>query len=454
MQTQIQSTDISQSAVRFITEEVLSSGSTTRSFEISYNPISFTNTMSHSTITALTAGMSPIGLAEINGDIYFSETDTIRKITPSGTIELVAGQDGSYGFSGDGGPAISGVFARPKSIASDNAGNLYIADSNNYRVRMIDTNGIISTVAGNGSQSFSGEGNGGPAISGSISNSFSVGAGPSGVFYICDTNAQQFRKVQNGIIDLIAGSGISATYPGDGQPAIGWLISSPSSICADTIGNFYFTDENSQLFIKVNSSGLMTKIAGIENSPGYNGENILASGAQLYYPYTSAVDASGNLYVADGQNGTNIRIRMIDTNGIIHNFVGNGSNGFSGDGGQASGATYHPSTTISNSSEFIMSSDANFYLVDGQNYRIRVVDPSGIIQTFAGYGNPNYTQGEYVVNTLYVPPIFIDSVIQGTTGLARYTNLSGISMQVNLSNLTGFSPLSIDKFYISYTTNE
>lgn len=458
MPTQIQSGDISQNAVRFVTEEVMSSGSAIRNLNITNNPIGFTNTLAHITITPLTAGMTPYGITEYSGNIYTGESSVIRIISGN-TINIFAGRYNVFSPLGDGGPAISGTFASARDLCFDASGNSYIADTGNYRIRKINVNGIISTFAGDGNTSFDGGGNGGPAISGSFSNSIGdVACTNDGVVYVADVNGSQVRRIQNGVIDIAAGSGVSGVYPGDGYPAVGvYSIANPCSVCVDNSTNsFYFVNMGGQLVIKVDASGLMTKIAGLDNDPGYNGDNIPASGAQLYYPYKCRLDPSGNLYVAEGQNGINIRIRKIDTNGIITTYAGNGTPGYSGDGGPASGASFWFQTGIGGDAFTLTleSEGITAYINESVNGRIRIVNPSGIVNTFAGYGNTTFTNGEYLVNSSYVPSAFIGESIESISGLARYTNLSGTNVQANLSYLTGFSPLSVDKFFISYTTNE
>lgn len=449
--TQIFSSDISQNAIRYVTEEIISSGTSPRAFNITYNPIGFSNMLSHAHIEALTAGMLPSTVGIDSGNnIYFVDQARIRQITPTGAIFTISGSGGS-GFSGDNGPAASGTFLSPQGIDVDGSGNILIADSQNNRIRKISSSGILTTVVGNGT--FSSTGNGGPAVSGTVGFPGDVAWGPSGSFYIAENN--EFVRYVNpaGIISVVAGDGGfgPGTYTGDGTPATGLSLQNPWGVLSGPSGSFYFSNTFSHIVIKVNSSGLMTKIAGLDFDPGYNGENIPATGAKLSFPTKLDMDSSGNLYIAESFNNTFQRIRKVNTSGIITTYAGNGVGAYGGDGGQASGASLYMATDPAG---FVLDTSGNMYIADYNNGRIRKVNTTGVISTYAGYGNTSFTEGQYLFDSMYVPFNYINSVITNPPDSVRYCNTSGTNMYVNLDNLAGFDNSTIDKFIISYTTNE
>ena len=292
-------------------------------------------------------------------------------------ITTVAG-DGNAGFVGDGGPATNAIFGLlAQGVAVDRAGNLYIADINNNRVRKVDTNGIITTFAGNGSSGFSGDG--GPAVSASINNPIAVAADGAGNVYIADLANQRIRKVDtSGIITTFAGNG-SLGASGDHGPATSATLSGPSGVAVDSAGNVYIADTSNDLIRKVDTNGIITTVAGGAPLPGFSGDGGPAVGAGLFLPYGVAVDFAGNIYIADVAN---VRIRKVNTAGIISTVAGNGTRGFSGDGGLATNAEIWP---ISHQG-LAVDSLGNLYIADTSNNRIRVVNTLGVINTIAGNG--------------------------------------------------------------------
>lgn len=458
MGTQILSSDISASAVRFITEEVTSSGTSPRNFNITYNAIGYSNMLSHVTIVSSTAGMRPVAImSDSSNNIYFSEmtANVIRQTTTSGTIGIIAGEVGIAGYTGDGGPAISGTFGQyPSSLAFDASGNLYAADAVNNVVRKINTSGTISTFAGNGSLTLGADGL--MASGCGIGQSQYIGIGPSDEIYMTCNGAPNstinaIRKVDiSGIIHTVfgnvSGSGAGA-YPGDGSLAISWDAPQITGFDFDSSNNMYVAiGFNEHMLIKVNSSGVMTKIAGVEGVNGYNGDSIPASGAYLNYPGVVRIDSLDNIYI---QDQLNYRIRQINPSGIITTYAGNGVSGYTGDGGPATSASISPT-------DMCFDNQDNFYISDQNNGRIRTVNPSGTISTFAGYGSIVFTNGTYLLDAMFVPYNYINQVITNPPDAVRYCNISGNSIYVNLDGLaqTGFKVESIDKFIISYTTNE
>ena len=252
----------------------------------------------------------------------------------AGIITTVAG-NGSCCFSGDGGQATSASLASPNSVAVDASGNLYIADISN-RVRKVSPSGIITTVAGNGTQGFSGDG--GPAISASLNEPYGLAVDASGNLYISDLANNRIRKITpGGTISTIAGIGPSCPasgppcggFSGDGGKATSAALNNPRGVALDASGNFYIADTDNSRIRKVSPAGIITTVAGDGNtytctpascSPFY-GDGGQATSAGLLFPEGVAVDASGNLYIADTVNE---RVRKVSANGIITTVAGNG----------------------------------------------------------------------------------------------------------------------------------
>jgi len=363
-----------------------------------------------------------------SGNLYIAEAggQRIRKVSPDGTIVTVAG-NGHFGYSGDGGPATSAMLDQPEGVALDASGNLYIADSFNQRIRKVGTDGVITTVAGTGVKGYSGDG--GPATSALLWIPNGVVVDASGNLYIADEYNQRVRRVgPDGAITTIAGDGTIGYY-GDGGPAtsaligflygiavdgsgnfffsngLDWRVSEvsstsvirtvagngtpgnsgdggnatsaqldPHTVSLDVSGNLYISDTSANCVRKVSLDGTITTVAGNGNA-GYSGDGGQAINARLNDPAGLAVDPSGNLYIGDALN---YRVRKIATDGTITTFAGTGVSGFSGDGGSAVNARL----TIPGS---LAADDAgNVFIADGT--RVRRVSSDGIIRTVAGNG--------------------------------------------------------------------
>lgn len=249
---------------------------------------------------------NPFGITfDSAGNLYIADdhNQRIRMVSPSGIITTVAG-GGQMGFAGDGGPATSAKLNRPHDVAVDSSGNLYIADTYNYRIRKVDTSGIITTVAGNGTQGFGGDG--GAAISAELGYTGNIAIDSSGNLYIIEMfnspiwgiRLSNIRKVStSGIISTVAGKGTNG-FSGDGGPATSAELNGPAGIAFDSSGNFYFADRNNQRIRKVSTSGIITTVAG-NGYFGIDGDNIPATSAKLATPMAVAIDISGNLYFTD-----------------------------------------------------------------------------------------------------------------------------------------------------------
>jgi uncharacterized protein (TIGR03437 family) len=313
---------------------------------------------------ALQAGLNvPVDVyVDQAGNLFITDqfNNRIRKVAPNGTISTVAGT-GVAGFSGDGGPAIDAEINTPTGIRGDNSGNLYIADVVNQRIRKVDSSGIITTFAGNGNKGYGGDG--GLAIDASFYNAVRVAIDPSGNVLVADQSDHRIRRIApSGFITTIAGNGVGA-FSGDGGPAINASLNNPTAVAVDGGGVIYISDQFNQRIRKIALDGTITTIAGNGN-PGFGGDGGPANAAILNYPGGITVDAAGNLYFNDD---INFRTRMIAANGTINTIAGSGTQGFSGDGGAALAAALNGNFGVA------LDLLGNMYIADSTNNRIREV---------------------------------------------------------------------------------
>lgn len=336
----------------------------------------------------------PGGLAyDAAGNLYVADSRNhrIRKIDTGGIITTFAGT-GVTSYSGDGGPATAAEMSYPESIAFDAAGNMYFSDHWDACVRKIDAAGIITTVAGTGVYGYSGDG--GPATAAMLDNPCHVQLDGAGNLYICDWVNARVRKVNNaGIITTIAGNG-TASFSGDGGPATAAGMR-PSSTLIDAAGNILVCDGVNRRVRKIDAAGTITTIAG-GGGDGYSGDGGPATAAQFRYMAGMVFDASGNLLVADQSNNV---VRKIDAAGMISTIAGTGTDGYSGDGGPATAAQFRFPTmmTISPTGQLLVS--------DLQNNRVRRLDMPGSVTTVEGKLDlhkgitlsPNPNKGDFTI---------------------------------------------------------
>ena len=487
--------------------------------------------------SALDAKLSvPYGLeVDGSGNFYFADSgnNVIRKIDANGVITTIAGT-GTSGYSGDSGAATSATFNTPYDIVLDSNGNIYVADANNHRIRKIDTNGIITTVAGTGDADYSGDS--GAATSAKLNNPTGIDIDSNGNIYIADRQNHRIRKIDtDGVITTFAGNGTNGinsndgttatsaeiSYPwgvnvdasdiihfnsgpylrkvasdgkiydvagtrnygfsGDGGNAVDAEINVVEHVTFDPNGNIYLADynrirkidtngiittiagailtfnenslasqygiynprniwmdENDNLYVpdqghqkvfKIDKSGIITTITGTGVS-GYSGDGGPANLAQIHGPRGVTGDNKGNLFVAEG-NGD--RIRKIDINGNISTYAGTGEGGFSGDGGAATSAQIAFPYVLKYYNDAL-------YFADLQNSRIRKIDSDGIITTVAGTGNQGYSgDGGAATSAELESPSTIDFDSEGNMYIGDYTQsvIRKVDTDGNISTFAG-----------------
>jgi sugar lactone lactonase YvrE len=293
------------------------------------------------------------------GNIYFSESVYIRKVDARGIISTIAG-NGAAGYNGDTIMATDASLYYPMWIAVDNNGELLIADESNNRIRKVDHRGMITTVAGSDSFFFCGDG--GPATDACIYGADGIIADRHGNMFFCDRENHRIRKVDTaGIITTIAGTG-TYSFTGDGGPATAATFSDIYSIAVDETGNLFIADHTNNRIRKIDTTGIISTIAGT-GTVGYSGDGGPATAADLKFPVGITVD-DGNVYFVDQENS---RIRMVDTTGIITTIAGNGTDGYSGDGGPATAAALNWPNSVH------VDYSGNIYIGDATNARVRMI---------------------------------------------------------------------------------
>ena len=303
-----------------------------------------------------------------SGDLYIADQYNFcaRKVNRAGFISTCAGAPPLTGFGGDNGPATNAQMTEVTGIATDDFGDIVLADNGNKRIRQVNKAGIITTIAGNGSEALSGDG--GRAMYAGL------GDGPGNLYSdragnLYFSNNSCVRKINYaGIVTTVAGKN-EMSYSGDGGPATAATLKRPRGIALDPFGNLYIADYDDNRVRKVSKDGVITTFAGngYASEPGfgsYYGDGGPATDAGLSGPTGIAVDGDGNVYIGDFNNHC---VRKVDRNGIITTFAGTAVNGYSGDGGPAKTAT------LLSAAGLAFDAEGSLYICDAVNNRIRKV---------------------------------------------------------------------------------
>jgi hypothetical protein len=384
-------------------------------------------------VTGVAAGATVISYSVTNACGTAVATTTIT-VTPCPPIISTIAGNGTVGYSGDGGAATSGTMSYPTGVAIDNNGNVYIADNNSNRIRKVNTLGIITTIAGTGTAGFSGDG--GPATSAQLNGPYGVAVDAIGNLYITDDLNYRIRKVsQTGIITTIAGNG-TAGFSGDGGAATSGSINGANQITIDNNGNIFFADFFNNRIRKVSTSGVITTVAG-NGTAGFGGDGGQATAGMLSHPAGVAIDDIGNIYIADNDND---RIRKVNSSGVITTIAGTGTAGFIGDGGAATSAQ------LSNPSSISVDRTRTLFFTDQNNQRLRKINTTGTITTMAGNGTAGYSGdgGHATSASLHNPySVAIDGL--GNLYIADYGNstIRKIISTLSAGSITGASSVTV-----------
>jgi YVTN family beta-propeller protein len=386
---------------------------------------------------ATKASIAPFSPAyDSSGNLYFSNVIScvVSKVNTSGVITTVAGT-GTCGYNGDNIPATTAQLNQPRGVTFDPAGNLYIADTINHRIRIVTPSGTINTFAGNGTMKFSGDG--GLATLAGIGNPRSVLV-TNGVLYISRGGGQRFRQVNlsTKIISTYAGSG--AGYDGDGNSLLLTLFNGSFNMLFDSSGNPIFDDALNGRVRKA-TGGIVKTLAG-----GFIGDGGAATAGALVFPEAVAIDKSGNFYIADYVGN---RVRKV-SGGKISTIAGTGINGFSGDGGNGQIAK------LSGPQGVVVDSVGNVFIADTLNGRVRKVNTGGTISTFAANvnfadllqmaidgANNLYVADDGVCVVWKITPAAVVSIAAGVLGVCGY---NGDGIMATAAQLNGPSAVAVD----------
>lgn len=308
---------------------------------------------------------------------------------PAWRIDTVAGSS----LNGDGGPAVAAQFGAIQGVAADRAGNLYLSDTDNHRVRKVTPDGCIATLAGTGAAGFSGDG--GPAAAAQLNLPYGLAVDPAGNVYIADLGNSRIRRVApDGAISTWAGGGSDAT--GEGGPATAAALRTPRNLALDAAGNLYVSEFQGHRVRKITPDGHIATVAGT-GLAGFSGDGGPATAAELNYPAGLALDRAGSLYIADSQNQ---RVRAVAATGAITTAAGGATplalpaavavdaagNLYISDNGTlrwcAPSGSCSAVAGVTSAGDLAMDGAGNLYVADGS--QVRKVDPHGQVQTVAG----------------------------------------------------------------------
>lgn len=337
----------------------------------------------------------PSGVAvDAAGTVFYADPSTsmVRRVDPDGTVTTVAGVGppllGDGYLADDGEPAVDAQLHGPSAVVVDSAGNLYIADSGNARIRKVDAAGVISTVAGIGpptEEETAAPADGTPAVEAQLSHPVALAVDAADNLYVADFGSERIHRIDTaGVISTIAGAGELWANEADGAPALQANLDGPRALAVDAAGNVYFTESGRPSVRRIGVDGILTTIVGDSyrdaEEGGFAGDGGPAADAEVNVPTGLTVDAAGSLYIADTNNA---RIRKVTPDGLITTLAGTGVPRDEGDDGPAAAAA------LAEPTEVAVAADGTVYLTGAASDRIRAIDPAGTISTLAEVSGPN-----------------------------------------------------------------
>jgi sugar lactone lactonase YvrE len=327
----------------------------------------------------------PNGLAlDDKGDLYISDIGTHRilKLNRLGRLTVIAGT-GEGGYGGDGGLAINALLNAPHDLAFDAEGNLLIADTFNHRIRRIDRQGSITTIAGSGDAPYTGYGSAAPKDT--LNNPQGVAVDRAGNILIADTYNRVVRRLnRDGTMTVVAGS--VAGLSGDGGLAIEAQLNLPMAVTVGPDDSIYVSDAANSRIRRITADGKIQTVTGNGSGEGIGGAGFIGDGglaekAKLFSPADVKFDTAGNLYISDSGNN---RVRVI-RGGVITTIAGTGRAGFGGDGKEAG------ASELNTPQKLAVAKDGSVFVADRANHRVRKINARGFIMTVAGDGAPTET---------------------------------------------------------------
>jgi sugar lactone lactonase YvrE len=360
----------------------------------------------------------------------------------SQNINLFAG--GGFSYTGDGGPALQAGFPGANSVKY-HSNNVYISQGifGDYAIRKIDPNGIITTIAGTGQIGFSGDG--GAATLAQLNRPLEMAFDKNGNLYFTDQLNHRIRKINtSGIITTIAGIG-TIGYSGDNNPAINAELNYPTGLVIDSHGNLYVSDTENSVIRKIDTLGIITTIAGTVGIYGYAGDGGLATNATLNRPGRMGIDKNDGIYISDNDH----RIRKITSSGVITTIAGTGVNAHSGDGGLAIAAD------IYNPAGMDIDTLGNVFIAEYGANRVRKINQAGIITTIAGTGATTSSgDGGPAINSGIYGPTAVSLDKNGSLYVLEYSmNKVRVIYNIYVNTTNGVDDLKVKKSIISLFPN-
>ena len=367
----------------------------------------------------------PFGIALDEAEnLYIADRNNnrVRKVSPEGIITTVAG-DGGFFFMGDNGPAYRASVAAPTGVAVDKKGNLYIADRNNNRIRLVDKLGMIRTVAGTGQQDYNGDSE--TARETNLYLPFGLIVDSNDNLLIIDRSHYRIRRIdpKSGEVETVAGNGLKL-FAGDGGPATGATLSFPHGMFVDKDDNLIFSDKGHYRIRKITPKGIISTIGG-NGRRGNVGNNIPALEANVYNVTTIIQNPAGDAFMSSPSGFVSI-IRRLDAKGIIHDYIDTASPKYR----EAISKSKHKGlvqtgavATITQFSDIVFDPKGNLFISDRLNHQIRKIDLNGNISTIAGVGDSDYYgDGGPALEAAFRDPNALASDKQGNIYIAEAAN--------------------------------